>query len=444
MLDLPLPPGPDASAARRYLHLLRDDELPNELAAELFAEYGPVVRIDADTDPAGSDRVMRYVLTMGAEGNRLLTTSASVAWGPTIRQSFVVPDGELPYWPSLSMSEGERHRAHRRLVLRAFDSSHLADYARMAGEIVDRWASRRRDSIDLFGEMEALAMEILAPTMLGLESSSAEFKVLTSDFITWTRRQGNAKDLVGARDRLRHLLGRLATRRRDWPGGDALSALVAADGIESGECLSPSDMVNYGYMLLDFGHADIALFLTYVLASLASRPDLTDELMVENRNYAIEAAVAADRGLPFTVGLLREVERLYPPVTSIRRFVSEPLEFEGYQIPRNTELVASISMTHRSPVLFTNPEVFDPHRFLPPRKEHRTPFGLMGFGAGPRMCVAHTYTRVVATVVTHKVASQFRFRPLAWHGEPPAIDHSGVVSEPGCVLLCEVLDLKLL
>lgn len=440
MLDLPLPPGPDPSAARRYLDLLRDGELPNELAAELFAEYGPVVRIDADV----SDRVKRYVVTMGAEGNRLLTTSAGVTWGPTIRRSFVVPDGELPYWPSLSTLESERHRAHRRLVLRAFDSSHLADYARVAGEIVDRWASRWRDSIDLFGEMEALAMEVLARTMLGLESSSAEFKGLTADFITWTRIQGNAKDLVGARDRLRHLLGRLATRRRDSPGGDALSALVAADGIESGERLSPSDMVNYGYMLLDFGHADVALFLTYVLAGLACRPDLTDELMVEHRNYTIEAVVAGDRGLPFTVGLLREVERLYPPVTSIRRFVSEPLKLEGYQIPRNTELVASIFMTHRSPVLFPNPEVFDPHRFMPPRKEHRTPFGLMGFGAGPRMCVAHAYTRVVATVVTHHVASRFRFRPPAWHGEPPAIDYGGVVSEPGCVLRCEVLDLKLL
>ena len=139
MPDLPLPPGPNASAARRYLHLLRDDELPNELAAELFARYGPVVRVDADAD---ADRVERYVVTVGTEGNRLLTTSAGVVWGPTIRPSFAMPDGELPYWPSLSGLEDERHRTHRRLVLRAFDSRHLADYARVAGEIVDRRAAR--------------------------------------------------------------------------------------------------------------------------------------------------------------------------------------------------------------------------------------------------------------------------------------------------------------
>ena len=99
---------------------------------------------------------------------------------------------------------------------------------------------------------------------------------------------------------------------------------------------------------------------------------------------------------------LSEAERLYPPVSNGPRGVLEDFEFGGYHVPAGTHVFYSISGAHNIPTIFADPERFDPDRFAPPREEHKTPYALVGFGGGPRICIGINFAQVeIKALISH-------------------------------------------
>jgi len=64
---------------------------------------------------------------------------------------------------------------------------------------------------------------------------------------------------------------------------------------------------------------------------------------------------------------------------------------ESYLIPTGTTLVLNIYGVHRDPNFWSNPEVFDPDRFLPERICKSHPYSYIPFSAGPRNCIGKPY-----------------------------------------------------
>jgi cytochrome P450 len=99
---------------------------------------------------------------------------------------------------------------------------------------------------------------------------------------------------------------------------------------------------------------------------------------------------------------LSEAERLYPPVANGPRGVLEEFEFNGYRVPAGTQVLYSIAASHLLPSIFADPEQFDPDRFAPPREEHKTPYALVGFGGGPRICIGINFAQVeIKALLSH-------------------------------------------
>ena len=437
--DMPLPPEPDPSTVSQLIAMLNENEMHCDALSDLFREFGHVVRLKASGAAADPTAVGEYVLTVGPAGNRVLTTSAAARWVPTVDTTFPTLDGRLPEWPSLSFLDGERHRRHRRLILQAFDRPHLAGYALMTADVVRRRAGTWWRQIDLFAEMTELALEILARTMFGIIPGSADYECFAESFPIVALRSDSTLAMSAAHGRLRQTFENMIRERRREPTGDALSVLASLSGMAEPHELTEEDALDYAYMLADFGHADIALMATYVLAALSCRPDLYALIRDEQANCRVTDTVSGARVFPVTVSIIREVERLYPPVTSIRRQMAYPVALSGYQIPAGATLVSSIYLTHRLPSLFAQPDVFDPARFLPPRDEHRTPFGLMGFGAGPRKCIAYSYTQTVITVLVHLLTAHFRFQPISYDSPPP-VDYTGSAQRPASQICCKLCE----
>ena len=108
--------------------------------------------------------------------------------------------------------------------------------------------------------------------------------------------------------------------------------------------------------------------------------------------------------------ILKEAERLYPPVSSFSRGVLKDIEYAGYRIPEGWLVTISPMLTHRLPELYTDPDRFDPDRFAPPREEDKKhPFALVGFGNGPHSCLGFEFAQmemkiVLSTLLRHYYA----------------------------------------
>ena len=94
---------------------------------------------------------------------------------------------------------------------------------------------------------------------------------------------------------------------------------------------------------------------------------------------------------------------MYPPVANGPRGVLEDVEFNGYFLPKGTPVLYSIAGSHMIPSIFPHPETFDPDRFAPPREEHKkTPYALVGFGGGPRICIGINFAQIeIKAMVSH-------------------------------------------
>ena len=93
--------------------------------------------------------------------------------------------------------------------------------------------------------------------------------------------------------------------------------------------------------------------------------------------------------------MLREVERLYPPVGGGFRGVVESFEFNGYYVPKGWQALYNCNATNRDHRIYTEPERFAPERFDPSRAEDKKQeFSLVTFGGGPRNCLGMAFAQM--------------------------------------------------
>jgi cytochrome P450 len=70
------------------------------------------------------------------------------------------------------------------------------------------------------------------------------------------------------------------------------------------------------------------------------------------------------------------------------------------------------------PQYFTEPEQFDPDRYLPPREEdRRSPYALVTFGGGPRLCIGVNFANIEVKAIAVDALRRYELSPV--ESEPP-------------------------
>ena len=108
-----------------------------------------------------------------------------------------------------------------------------------------------------------------------------------------------------------------------------------------------------------------------------------------------------------TRAVLEEALRLYPPIIAITRTALRHTEICGRMIKRGTLVVVPPYVIHRHRLLWRDPDLFDPTRFLPGAKEKIERYTYLPFGVGPRMCVGATFAVQEATLALAILTRQF-------------------------------------
>lgn len=400
-----------------HIQLSSEDLMSSQgqaLLARQAEEFGPVLRWII---PFGEHTGREVVFLVGPEANRFVLHthreffSHEKGWTPIV--------GHLIGKGLINMDAPE-HTWHRKLWNPAFANAYMERYLplmqRVIAEHTTRWAEQ--GEVDLYREAREITFHVAAAALAGLEHRR-QMERLQKLFYTLIA-EGVSTDphsfderlpkALQARDELTEMLLELIAERRrmsvDAASRDVLGLIVHARD-EEGKALTDEQVLGHLNVLLIAGHETTTILGTYVLYLLATLPEQRRRVKAELDTLLGDStgliSVAATREMKVLESFLKETGRLHSPLFNVPRRVVRDVEFADYTLPEKTPVRLALAASHRLPTVFANPEVFDPDRFAPPREEDkRTPYSLVTFGGGPRLCIGvHFATIEVKVLAAH-------------------------------------------
>ncbi|XP_044540794.1 cytochrome P450 4A5-like [Gracilinanus agilis] len=157
---------------------------------------------------------------------------------------------------------------------------------------------------------------------------------------------------------------------------------------ENGDSLSDKELRAEVDTFMFEGHDTTASGISWLFYALAMNPEHQQKCREEIRNLLRDGMAISWEQLnqmPYTTMCIKESLRLYPPVTSISRELSKPLTFpDGRSLPSGTMVTLHIHALHHNPIVWPEPEVFNPLRFSPENSISRHTHSFLPFSAGTR------------------------------------------------------------
>ena len=417
-------PGPSRRPSLAQLEHLRRG--PHEFLLALTREYGHAVRY-----PVGP---FRFHLFTNPDAVRHVLVGNHGNYGKDTFQyrllSRVTGDGLLTM-------DGPDWLARRRLAQPSFHRARVSDFAptftRYAEELVARWEApcRAGAAVDVAADMMHVALQAVVYTLFGAEVGDRAgalwratldvlhhimFQARTLGVIpTWLPTRGNRRfrrALAVLDEAIYHTI---RDRRRDRAvtsghHSDLLQRLIDAQRTEGGLRLTDRQLRDEMLTLLIAGHETVASALTWTWHLLAGAPAADATLYAEVRNVVEDRLPTAD-DLPHLVqtrAAFEEAMRLYPPAWVITRRARDEDEIHGYRVPRGALVVLSPYVTQRHPDFWSEPERYDPARFLPGADVDRHRYAYFPFGGGPHLCIGNHFALVEATLILATIARRYR------------------------------------
>jgi cytochrome P450 len=326
----------------------------------------------------------------------------------------------------LLTSEADAHKRQRRMLAPAFSPRGIAGYADIMVERAERAATEMlaQGQLNVADATMRLTLEIVAKTLFDSEAgeTAREFGAAVSEVLLRMARAllapvpmppfvptPNNLAMHAAVRRLDRIVYRIIDERRreQREHGDLLDMLLAAE-TEAGARLTNRQIRDEAMTILVAGHETSANTLAWTLYLLARHPDVRSRLEAEvDRVLGARAPQLSDlAALPYTLQVLKEVQRLYPPAYVLGRRARRSLNLHGQPIARNQIVLINVLGMQRRADQFAQP-----HRFMPERFEPTAPVPLayMPFGAGPRICVGNHFALMELQLVLATWTRRMRF-----------------------------------
>lgn len=140
----------------------------------------------------------------------------------------------------------------------------------------------------------------------------------------------------------------------------------------------------------------VAPTTSFALYALLKHPDLLDQVQAE-ADELFSTGDPTPEGIhrmTTTRNVIMETLRMYSIAPALPRMVTNTFEFAGYHIPAGTKVLIALTVTHKLPEFFPNPERFDIDRYSPKRREHTQPGVFAPFGLGHHGCLGRGFSEV--------------------------------------------------
>jgi cytochrome P450 len=337
----------------------------------------------------------------------------------------------------LLTSDGDKWRAHRRLMSPSFDPRSIASYAPAITDAatarLEGWdAMGESAEIDIAREMTALTLEVISRTMFSADSDALRARIdetirngmvemsfgpqhilpLIGSFLL-NRKLGRVRAKFEAVDTIMQNLIRSREKSAGAAPKDLLDRLIAASDSETGFRMTDEEVRDEVIIIFVAGHETSALAATYVWYLLSLHPEQEARLHAELDTVLggrVPTSGDLDK-LVYTRMVIEEAMRLYPPAPALTgRVAREADEIGGRAIRKDAELVILPWVLHRHRTLWEDPDRFDPDRFSKERSASRPRFAYLPFGGGPRVCIGAQLALTEISLLVATIAQRYRLK----------------------------------
>jgi cytochrome P450 len=337
----------------------------------------------------------------------------------------------------LLVSEGDKWRAHRRVIAPAFNSRGIAACAPFVTEAVEArlkvWDAMGKDSqVDVACEMTTLMLEIISRSIFSVDKHKLQDSLdeaLRKSLSELNFGFQHIAPMIGPLLMSRKLAGLRANfeavdtsvkelihsreKRSGIAPRDLLDRLI--DTIDSETDIRMTDNEVRDEVVIAFlaGHETSALAATYAWYLLSLHPEVEAKFHAELETQLGSRTPTFDdlEKLVYTRMVVDETLRLYPPVPLLMsRVALNDDVLCGFNVPRGAEILISPWVTQRHRVLWENPDRFDPDRFSREHSVSRSRYAYLPFGSGPRVCIGAQFALSEVSLVLATIAQRYRLK----------------------------------
>lgn len=343
----------------------------------------------------------------------------------TVRR-YLIGDG-------LVASTGELWKRQRKLMAPLFTPRGVQSYAEImlsdGVRLLDRWEGHARSgqTVEIGEEMTLVTASIILKAMFSTETDEAiiEMKEAVETMISFTNAQLEGisppdwfptklkRKYRRSRDKVHTYINALIAQRHaipeaQWPD-DLLTCLMQARDEETGESMAENLLRDESITTFFAGHETTARTMSAAWYALAANPAVADRLHQELDSVLGDRTPTVEdlHCLPYTLQVIKEVLRMYPPAPFYARDALADDTLDGYAIPANTTVMLSPYFTHRHPDFWDDPLQFDPDRWRPEGEAARHPYAYHPFASGQRICIGNNFSLLESHILLALLARRF-------------------------------------
>jgi cytochrome P450 len=350
-------------------------------------------------------------------------------------------------------SHGDYWLKQRRLLSMGFSRSRLADLLPLQIKVLKDFMKDFDEMIDtgpvdIYEQMVRFTLRSMGKSLFGTTMKNEELdnlgvtisniqefmvrQIFQPYLIPWYKIIGETGRYQKMRREADQIVIDYVSKRRKEGNKelDFLQQILETPYKDTGEFMSDEQVRIEILQLLVAGNETSSNSLSWIFYLLAKNPEHIVKIRKEAEEVFGNGEVnyAGLHSLQYSLNVLDEALRLYPPFWLIDRIALEDDEVCGIKVPAGTLVMPYIYGVHHNPDFWEAPETFNPDRFEKNAKDIQHPYAHIPFGAGPRVCIGQNMAIMQILLVLVTIIRKYDFR---LHSGQEIDIHPMIILRPG-------------